>query len=295
VAERQPSYLKEMLTSQGNLYAGLGSMAAAALLSIPFGFGFGALPLIAFAAGEFIAAMYIPASITFRDAVDRRFRAKNRASSRSRLLDEIQARDKKRTAFEQTLRTWRRMSDRVESLYRHAAETRTSLPIIEIERLDDATIEYLCIWLARLVMEDRAESINLKEIEQRVAMINRELEAARPGVDVRQLQKAKAEYFALVERHNRMMSRKTAIEAAMLSMPDQLEEIYQTIMTTPASEDVGSRLEDSIEKLRLQEDIEAELSGELEAALPGMVSPLQRSAAINQQKSQTARPNPQTT
>jgi len=85
-----------------------------------------------------------------------------------------------------------------------------------------------------------------------------------------------------------MMSRKTAIEAAMLSMPDQMEEIYQTIMTTPASEDIGSRLEDSIEKLRLQEDIEAELSGELEAALPGMVPTLQRTVAKNQQMAKTA-------
>jgi hypothetical protein len=288
VTENQPSYLKEMLTSQGNMYAGLASVAAAVLLSIPFGFGFGAIPLIAFAAGEFIAAMYIPATITFRDAADRRFRARNRTAARNRLLDEIQARDKKRTAFDQTLKTWRKMSERVESLYRHAAETRTNLPIIEIERLDDATIDYLCIWLARLVMEDRAESVNLKEIEQRVAMINRELETARPGVDARQLQKAKEEYFALVERHNRMMSRKTAIEAAMLSMPDQVEEIYQTIMTTPASEDIGSRLEDSIENLRLQEDIEAELSGELEAALPGMVPPLQRTVAKNQQMAKTA-------
>lgn len=270
------------------MYAGLVSVAAAVLLSIPFGFGFGAIPLIAFAAGEFIAAMYVPATITFRDAADRRFRAKNRAAARNRLLDEIQARDKKRTAFDQTLKTWRKMSERVEALYRHAAETRTNMLIIEIERLDDATIEYLCIWLARLVMEDRAESVNLKEIEQRVAMINRELEAARPGVDARQLQKAKAEYLALVERHNRMMSRKTAIEAAMLSMPDQMEEIYQTIMTTPASEDIGSRLEDSIEKLRLQEDIEAELSGELEAALPGMLPPLQRTVAKNQQMEKTA-------
>ena len=276
MAEKQPSYLKEMLTSQGNLYAGLGTLATAALLSIPFGFGIGALPLIAFAAGEFIAGMYVPGTITFRDAADRKFRARNRDAARVRLFEEIQARDKKRAAFDQTYQTWLRMSERVASLYRHAAESRTDLPMLEIERLEDATIEYLCLWLARLVMEDRAESVNLREIEQRVAAIDRELAGAKPGVDVRQLRKARAEYSALVERHNRMLSRKTAIEAALLSMPDQLEEIYQTIMTTPATEDVGSRLEDSIEKLRLQEDIEAELSGEIEAVMPGMISPLQR-------------------
>lgn len=277
-----------MLTSQGNMYAGLGSMAAAALLSIPFGFGVGAIPLIAFAAGELIAAMYVPGSIGFRDAVDRRFRSSNRKATRKRLLEEIQARIKKKGSFDQTFNTWLRMTERVDSLYRHAADTRTNLAVIEIERLDDATLEYLCIWLARLVMEDRAESVNMKEIEQRVSVIDRELAAARPGVDSRQLQKARAEYVALVERHNRMLSRKTAIEAAMLSMPDQMEEIYQTIMTTPASEDVGSRLEDSIEKLRLQEDIEAELSGEIEAALPGMISPLQHTASTNRNISNTA-------
>ena len=60
-----------------------------------------------------------------------------------------------------------------------------------------------------------------------------------------------------------MTSRKRALEAAMLSMPDQMEEIYQTIMTTSATEEVGSRLDDAIAKLRLQEDIEAELAGEI--------------------------------
>jgi hypothetical protein len=39
MAEAKPSYVKEVLTSQTNLYAFLGSLAVGALLSIPFGFG----------------------------------------------------------------------------------------------------------------------------------------------------------------------------------------------------------------------------------------------------------------
>ena len=64
----------------------------------------------------------------------------------------------------------------------------------------------------------------------------------------------------------------------MLSMPDQLDEIYQTIMTLPVSEDVGTRLEESIGKLRLQEDIEADLASDLAEALPGVAMPTSTAA-----------------
>ncbi len=265
-----------MLTSQGNLYAALGSLAAAALLSIPFGFGIGALPLIGFAAGEAIAAIYLPGSITFRDMADRKFRARNRETTRKRLIEEIQARVKKQTVFDQTYKIWLKMRNRVDSLYRHAEDTKTSISVQEVDRLHDTTIEYLYIWLAKLVIEDRAESVSPREIEQRVSQIDREISAARQGVDLRQLHKARAEYVALVERHNRMLSRKTAIEATMLSMPDQLEELYQSIITNPTASGFGSKLDELSEKLRLQEDIEAELSGEIEAALPGVTFSMQR-------------------
>ena len=65
----------------------------------------------------------------------------------------------------------------------------------------------------------------------------------------------------------------------MLSMPDQIEEIYQTIMTAPATENGDARLEDSLAKLRLQEDIEAELAGDLAEVMPGRVSPLPQAGA----------------
>jgi hypothetical protein len=107
----------------------------------------------------------------------------------------------------------------------------------------------------------------------------RELAAPRRGTDLRQLQKARTDYVDLIERHNRMQSRRRALEAAMLSMPDQLDEIYQTIMTLPASEDVGNRLEEAVGKLRLQEDIEADLASGLADALPGVAMPTAGSGA----------------
>jgi hypothetical protein len=277
MADEKPSYLRELLTSQGNLNAGLGTLATAAVLSIPFGFGIGAIPLVAFAAGEIIAALYVPSSIKFRDDVDRKWRSRDRVATRQRLLAEIDARARHTSVFQQTMNAYSRMSSRVASLYSRAGDRQTRLSLRDVERLDDATIEYLYMLLASLVMDERGDSIKPREIEDRIAFLEKEIASPKPGADLRQLQKARAEYAAILERHNRMVSRKRALDAAMLSMPDQLEEIYQTIMTTPLAEEVGSWLEESIAKLRLQEDIEAELAGDMAEAVPGMAAPLHRS------------------
>lgn len=274
MSETTPSYLSAMLGSQTNVYAGLGSLAASALLSIPFGFGIGAIPLIVFAAGELIAAMYVPALPTFREQVDRRRRAAERHATRSSLLTEIEGRTQRRGFYTQNLQTYQRLAERVASLYRHAEARPGQLSTRDVERLDDASIEYLCLWLALLTMDERASAVNMYDVEERITALDREAKTPAPGTDLRQLQKARADYLAILERHHRMGSRKRALEAAMLSMPDQVEEIYQTIMTTPATEDGGIKLEDALAKLRLQEDIEAELAGDLAEAVPGIVSPL---------------------
>lgn len=282
MAEAKPSYVREVLTSQTNLYAFLGSLAVGALLSIPFGFAVGAVPLIAFAAGDILAALHIPSLPTFREKVDRRWRANVRQTSREQLMTEIQKRSGKRPLPEPTLRTYQRMYERVQSLYQRADSGHGRLAWRDVEQLDEVTLEYLAMWLALLVMNDRAESVNLREVEQQVAALDRELATPRPGTDLRQLQKARIDYLAIIERHHRMLSRRRAIEAAMLSMPDQLDEIYQTIMTLPVSEDVGTRLEEAIGKLRLQEDIEADLANDLAEALPGVAMPTSTAAAARQ-------------
>lgn len=273
MADEKPSYVRELLSSQGNLNAGLGSLAAAAVLSIPFGFGIGAIPLVAFAAGEIIAALYVPSSIKFRDGVDRKWRARARAATRQRLLAEIDARARRTSVLQQTMNAYSRMASRVASLYSRADDRQTRLSFGDVERLDDATIQFLSMWLASLVMDERGDAIKPREIEERIAFLGREIASPKPGADLRQLHKARAEYVAILERHNRMISRKRALDAAMLSMPDRLEEIYQTIMTAPLSEEVGSWLDESIAKLRLQEDIEAELAGDVAEAVPGMATP----------------------
>jgi hypothetical protein len=284
MAAAKPSYVKEVLTSQPNLYAFLGSLAVGALLSIPFGFGVGALPLIAFAAGDILAALHIPSLPTFREKVDRRWRARVREASREQLMSEIDQRLGKRALASPTLRTYRRMHERVQSLYQRADGGHGGLAGRDVEQLDDVTIEYLALWLALLVIDERADSVDLREVEAKLVALDQELASPRPGADLRQLQRARADYAGVVERHQRMLSRRRALEAAMLSMPDQLDEIYQTIMTLPVNEDVGSRLEEAIGRLRLQEDIEADLASDLAEALPGVAMPTPAADAARQRR-----------
>lgn len=277
-SKSSPSYLREMLVSQSNVYALLVSFAAGALLSIPFGFGVGAIPLIAFAAGEAIAAMYVPASITFREQVDRRHRDAAREVSRARLVEEIRRRARRAGQFDNAMAVYGRMMERLNSLYRLAADSLTQLSRRDVEKLEDASLEYLYVHLALLISEGRAASIDLKDIGRRIDAIDRELVAPSAGTDARALQKARSDYLALTARHRRMLSRNTALEAALLSMPDQMEEIYQSIITAPTAEGLGAMLDEALASLRLQEDVERELAEDLSQELPGLVVPIANAA-----------------
>lgn len=288
MADPKPSYVREMLTSQGNLYALLGSLAAGVALSLPFGFGIGAIPLIAFAAGELIAALYVPEMGSFRNKVDRKYRRQYRTAMRDQLLREIESRSKRVSVFQHLMRTYTHMSERVAALYARAESGITPLAVDDVERLEDATIEYLCMWLAGLAMDHRQALINPSDIEARIAAVDEELRAPKPGSDVRQLQKARADFVAIVESHHRMQSRQRALEAAMLAMPDQMEEIYQTIMTASGAQEFGARLEEAMTKLRLQEDIEAELAGDLADAVPAIANRMPRPAALQSQTAAAA-------
>ncbi len=277
--EQKPPYLREWLTSQGNVYAFLGSTAAAAVLSIPFGFGIGALPLIAFVAGDIIASMFIPASITYRDKIDRKDRQRARQDARNHLLDEISRRTQGGKQYDRTLAIFSQMRQRIDSLYRLAGDHGSQFSERDIDKLDEASMDFLYARLALLVIEDRAASIDLKEIDERVRGIDKELTAPPQGADVRQLQKARADYQSLAARHRRMLSRKTALEAAVLSMPDQLEEIYQMIVAAPRSHELGVKLSEAVGNLRLREEIEGEVADDLQSSIPGIVVPLHQTNA----------------
>lgn len=296
----KPSYLKAMLSSQTNLYAGLGSCAAGALLSLPFGLGIGLLPVLAYAACASIASLYVPSSPTFRARVDSEFRRQQRAVARDHLCREIALRvpgidwdsdpavvvpGDASTRYRQKggktlpyvpseaatyLSAYRRMCERVSSLQMVAADRQTQMSSDDIERLEDTTLDYLSLWLASLVTEDRSRSVDQDDVRRRIADLDAQLANAGDTPEARQLRRAKSDYTALLGRQSAMQTKRQAIEAAMMAMPDQIEEIYQMIMAAPYSTSISSKLDESLSKLRLQEELEQELDEDLRDTVPSL-------------------------
>lgn len=308
----KPSYLRAMLTSQANLYAGLSSMACGALLSLPFGFGIGLTPILLYLAGGAIASLYLPSSITFRAKVDAEHRKQQREKAQAHLLREIRQRtphlswednesmpvelNKSRrdsktgtpTLYSNYRFAYQRMLERVRSLQLIANDRKTQLSVSDVERLEGATLDFLCLWLGLLVVDDRDRAINVNDVEEKIANIDQELAKVTEGAQQRQLKHARAEYNALLKRHRVMLSKRHAMEAAMLGMPDQVEEIYQMIMAAPFSFSLNTKLEESLSRLRLEEELELELNDELQGT--AVVVPFreqQRSAQASAQKQTT--------
>jgi hypothetical protein len=258
--QEQPSYLWAMLTAPLNINLFLATLAGSTFLSIPYGAPGAILPLLAFAAGEAIASMFIPASSTFRAKVDSKLKLKRREAAAMHLRGEIARRC---TEHDPRWEIYRNLQERVRSLREMGSHRRSALGEREIERIEDTAIDYLGLWLAELSMDERQDSVNERDIERRIADATKRIEQG--AEDSRSLRKAKGDLEELLLRHRRLASRKAAVEAALLSLPDAVEEIYQAIITGASAAEGGARLTDAIERLRLEEELESSYGAEIQS------------------------------
>ena len=91
---------------------------------------------------------------------------------------------------------------------------------------------------------------------------------------------ARGDLEELLLRHRRLASRKAAVEAALLSLPDAVEEIYQAIITNSSAAEGGARLTEAIERLRLEEELESSYGAEIQNIVrPEAAAARARSAA----------------
>ena len=284
--ERKTSYLSEMLTSQGNLYAVLGSAAAASLAAIPFGVIGAAIPLLVLGVGEVLAALVVPDLPSFRAKVDEAKRRQERINIRSQIVYELMKRipislmdrqivaTRNRTlsdADEVRVASYNNMVERINSLSGLVADRRSQLGAREIERLHEATIDYLSLWLARQVIDSRETIVDSREINRKIAQVDAQIRDNQNPAIAKQLLQARRDYAEMLSRRTNMVGKSAAIDAAMLAMPDKIEEIYQMIVAAPFSSGIGDKLEDSLSRLRLEEALEAELSSDLSSTLPDSV------------------------
>ena len=254
----KPSYLLEMLRSQTNFYAFLSTMAVSAVMAIPYGASGAILPAIAFVAGEVIAATMIPSSPTFRAKVDKALLEKKRIERMNQLRAEISRHDAGTHANWQVLA---QLQDRISAVLASAGQQQTPIPDRDLARLEDAPVDFLGLWLARLTIAARQDSVDEDHLVRQIAQIDQQIQAG--GGDQNSLLKARSDLEELRQRHLRLAGRKAAVDAAILSLPDAVEEIYQAVIALPGFNEGGGRLQEAIDRLRMEEALGSSYEMEL--------------------------------
>lgn len=255
--EDKPSYLKEMLLSQTNINVGLATLAGAAVAAIPLGLTGAAIPLVLWGAGEAIASMFVPSSQTFRNLIDKRHRAKKREAFVAHLRTQI---DLLTHRNHDNWGVYQRMIERAESIKDLRKHRKDVISDRDLERLEDAALDFLSLWLTQLSISDRLDSLKASGINKQLYAIDEKLK--RSGEDLTLL-KAKADLDELVKRSERLSRRKTVVDTAMLALPDAVEEIYHAAITSPTAGNVATRLQEAVDRLHIEEELDHKLDAEL--------------------------------
>lgn len=257
------SYLRAWLTSQSNVMTLLGGGLAAAVASIPAG-GAGVLgALVVLGAVQTLLALVIPDLPSFRSKVERQTRRAAIDQRRAQLQQEIFSLHggMERVMGMAMWQKYRAIVERSEVLYRIAGEAESQLSYDDAERVDKASVDYLAMWLAQVTIQERLRSGEEATLDRRLREAERSLgEVDENDPRYRHLKMAYDDYLAIKLRHDKLVARRMSIEAALVSLPDQVEEIYQMVVASPYSSVLGSKLGESLSRLQLEEDIELDLS-----------------------------------
>lgn len=249
------SYLSEMLNHQTNIVAGLCSIALGVILSFPFGFGIGLLPILGFIAVESAAALFIPSLPVFKNAVDGRIRKERRTVSLQYLASELNTKD---VFHGDKYNTYNKMRQRIASLKEAMNSHAVVLTSNQIEKLEDALLAYLQIWHARTVLDERASPGSTKSIEQKISVIKVQLKDAT-ALERRTLESSCADLEAILGRQDGLEARLTILDAKLITLADAFEEMYQNVMANPSSSDTTKDLFETVDNLRIEERIGVEL------------------------------------
>lgn len=279
----EPPYVQEFLTGKWNVMAAIGAAATAVVLSFPYGLTGFLFVGTAYAAAEGLALLYVPGMSTFRYAVRRKYAAQRHQAQIDSLLQELESRGecdpsaKRMKVYLQTL-------DRIDALERMVKSHACALSVEDIDRLKDVTRDYLARWLAIVSANERQSQLSKKEITDRLRLVEEQLANVKNDDERRQLTQARNEYMRLQASSSRLSSRMFAIEAAMVSMPDTIEEVFQQAVSMPMASDASARLRESVDRLTIEENLEADISEELDTIgvhvpTPSKVTPMRRPAA----------------
>jgi hypothetical protein len=252
--DSKPSYLGAFLKHPTNHVALLAAGVLGIFATIPLGWtGLAVVGVVALGS-EILAALTIPSLPSFQASVDRELHQRVRAQRRLQLLTEISNHGDTRA-----LDTYQHMVARVQALYKTADDSRTTLTRTDVDKLEDLTVDYLGLCAVNLSLKQRKDNASDDTVTRRIAAVQAQLQnVALPDDEQRQLRNALNEYTEVLQRSRRLAARRSALEATLVSLPDKLEEVYQLVITSPYSSEMGGKLEESLSRLLIAEEVAAE-------------------------------------
>ncbi|MBK7003407.1 MAG: hypothetical protein IPH35_27005 [Rhodoferax sp.] len=153
------------------------------------------------------------------------------------------------------------MHRRVQAIHQSVQDGQTTLTHQDVDKLEDLSVDYLGLCVVNLSLRQRKEHVGEDAVLKRMAALQTQLQnKSLPEDEARQLHNALAQYDETLQRARRLTVRRSALEATLIAMPDKMEEVYQLVITAPYSADMGGKLEESLARLRIAEEVAAEFS-----------------------------------
>lgn len=254
--EEQPGYVRHVLTHRYALLGLLFALLASVVLLVMYTAQVAAAPLLAYAALLLVAVLSLPRSPAFRSRVDalhrQRRRERTRAELKRDLLTQCNTRDPHWQAYQ-------RMIECVDNL-------RGVVRASELERLQDASVEYLSLWSASLSMNERLARLRAENLDQKLARLDAELERAHAGARAR-LEEEQRSLVRLQASQARLEARAGAVQAALLASSDAVEEMLEHARANPSASTASQLLQEAVARLRVEDELDAAL-GDPRARLP---------------------------
>lgn len=173
------------------------------------------------------------------------------------------------------------MLDRIQALRKAVDNGHSRLSGHDVERIEEALVDYLSLWVSRLSISNHRLSTRSGDIEDSIKDIEKRIKSARSQLEHEQLVRAVNDHNETLARRDNMRARDAAIEAVMRSLPDKVEEIHQLAMLSRSPSSFDNRLEDCLSRLHIAERVDEEMRQLLAPPSPSASTPSRRQASFS--------------
>ena len=291
-------YVRTLLTDRTSM---LGAVAAGVLGTLVLGGGLVAgatlvgavavavFPGMTYLLGQTLRVIFVPGSVGYQSAVNLAKRKERRHRTQQLLLGKLadphtvrqetrvdpflaafvsRQADMLKVQWREGLESFRgtylRMLERLEALRELATKTDTSLSLIDIEKLNEATNDYLRLVFAKHTITERREGDQDRKIAEKILAIDQSLESTTATAVRGKLEKSRTQLERIAKRRAQLPGRDAVISAQLMAMGETFEELYHQVSADPTGAGISDFLTEATDRLSIEEELSFSVADELE-------------------------------